>query len=672
MKENTDKNKRTSLKKQITKLLIFTSIVPIILIAVANFYSLNKNILKLRENNIKGNINLINEALMISYNNSIDNIKYLSSDANAKGFKENKNNELGWLEKSFQNYIKSNSDISNIYMGGEDGKFMIAPYAEYDSDYDVRRRDWYKDAVNNPDKVIVSDPYEDYRVKKTMITYSKAVFNDKGELQGVIAIDKNLEFLSEVVRKTDNLNNAFATIFSNDGTIIANDNVELIGKNAKDLPWIEKMLNIKDNSSQYIKLEGTTYSANKAIDAQTGYITCVFIPLSEVVNSYIKELIIPFIILIIMGVVVMIAAKRFTSNLIGPIKEVVRILNKIKDGDFTEAAEVKDEYNEEVMFMLNGVNVLLHDMGIVLSGVKESSDRVNDGCNTLFEIISESSNVGEEIAKSVQEIAQGATSQAEQLDDGVRIVGDLEREINKSIEDSDKMLKTSNEVKVSSEEGRVALEKLTEKYSENKEASDNIVKKVNILSDKSNEIGIIIDAIKSITEQTNLLALNASIEAARAGEVGRGFAVVAEEVRKLAEESAKSATEINDVIVGVNREITDLNKEILRTSELNDETGESLVATKDKFEVIINIINELEGNIEDVNSSLEKIKTNKDNVVFKISEVAAVGQETAAITEEVSAASEEQSSGLQEMANQAEGLKDNSKNLNELINKFKI
>lgn len=104
------------------------------------------------------------------------------------------------------------------------------------------------------------------------------------------------------------------------------------------------------------------------------------------------------------------------------------------------------------------------------------------------------------------------------------------------------------EAQQSADEGRVvvndAIRSIRDVASDVEQAADVI----NQLNSNADNIGTVVDVIRSIAEQTNLLALNAAIEAARAGEQGRGFAVVADEVRTLAQRTQQSTQEIQDIV----------------------------------------------------------------------------------------------------------------------------
>ena len=82
---------------------------------------------------------------------------------------------------------------------------------------------------------------------------------------------------------------------------------------------------------------------------------------------------------------------------------------------------------------------------------------------------------------------------------------------------------------------------------------EDIAQSILALSERTQQIGAIINAVEEIADQSRLLALNASIEAARAGDEGLGFAVVAREMRHLAGQSREATTRVSNILNEIQR-----------------------------------------------------------------------------------------------------------------------
>ena len=476
------------------------------------------------------------------------------------------------------------------------------------------------------------------------------------------------------------LKSSYTYVVGSDGTMLYHPTEDKIGKPVENQIIKDVVAKLAEDPDQvedkFVSYEykGEQKYAAYAVVGQGQALVIITADESDVLGetNSIRNDIIKFSLIIM---VVVLAAAIAVGRLIAkPILKVTNSIFKLSKLELTVDEETKriTKRKDETGYMARAVESLADGLNGVITEIRTQSDNLYGTSEELASDANDTVNSVRQVEIAVSEVAEGASSQAQETADATSSVISMGGMIEKANSDVERLSESSKAIGEAVDEATEILDELLAINEKAVKSIDMIYERTNTTNKSVEDIKAAINIITSIAEETNLLSLNASIEAARAGEQGRGFAVVASQIQKLAEQSNESAKQIEDIteklIEDSQQAVSGMQdvREIMNKQSTNvKNTNSAFDKVKDNIEVSI------EG-VKEITNLTGKLDSTRTAVTDTVQNLSAIAEENAASSQECSASVTEVRNIMERVTNDAVRLKEISKVIDDQLKEFII
>ena len=232
----------------------------------------------------------------------------------------------------------------------------------------------------------------------------------------------------------------------------------------------------------------------------------------------------------------LVETEQYTKSMLEEsVSRYMAFVQQVTEGDLTTRLPLDS----------STVNKDLYHLGVNLNTMVES---LSDMAYQIRLTTSEVTAAALQIQAAATQQTASATEQDVTVEQTSTIVQRVRSVVSDNVEHARSVTSSAEQTEQISRQGQEAVANTISGMQTIQQRVEAIADNILLLSERTQQIGEIIETVNALADQSKLLALNASIEAARAGEEGRGFAVVALEVRQLAEQSREATARVRDIL----------------------------------------------------------------------------------------------------------------------------